>query len=133
MIICSNVTIIAPTIAAIALLLVVIICVVLFRRKKADKEHLSSPELIARNCKSVDPIVALVYDDDIKKRLLDIKEKLKYLEPSVKKDVYEADEGISRLLREFIIKLTAAPHDGSIIDNYTRQINVAIASRNVLL
>ena len=133
MIICSSMKIIVPIVAVIALLLIIAICFVLFRRKKATKEHLNSTDLIARNSNLVDTVIELTDNDEDKKILRDVKEKLKYLIPSEKKEVYESDEEISNLLREFRIKLTAVPNDSDIIENYTRKINVAIAARNALL
>ncbi|MCH5154012.1 MAG: hypothetical protein J1F71_02240 [Clostridiales bacterium] len=102
-------------------------------RKKTEKEHISDSELIERNSKAVDVIIAIVENDDIKSALRDLREKLKYLQPSEKDNVYEADEYISHLLREFRIKQNSAPDNVDISKACIKQIDVSIESRNSML
>ena len=133
MLICTNTNMIISIVGAVIGVGVVGLIVWLIFRKKTEKEHISDSELIERNSKAVDVIIAIVENDDIKSALRDLREKLKYLQPSEKDNVYEADEYISHLLREFRIKQNSAPDNVDISKACIKQIDVSIESRNSML
>ena len=132
MFLCANLILVASlSAAAVAVVIAVILLLVVKKKKKASKPD--DRTLIEQNSAAVGTIIAISENAEVKEQLRALQEKLKYLIPSDNDKVYEADEYITYLLREFRIKLTAAPQDTDVSDEFVKKISVSVESRNAML
>lgn len=102
----------------------------LIHRKKDSLKTSEDGELIDHNYKSIDSILALVNNNEtIKKELTEIREKLRFLIPSPKSEIYKFDKKIQDEIGEMRIACVKEK-DSEKITEYMAQIKLLIADRN---
>ena len=104
-----------------------------FKRKNEENEMsvLEDRELILLSSQEIDVLIAMSKDEDIKEKLLNIKDQLQYLSPYKNPKVTKIDEGIKQKIEDIKIRLVKDENSScEIIDKEIDMINIWIKERN---
>lgn len=102
-----------------------------FKKKKASEENIADREIIAHNSKAIEVLIVICEDDEIKKELRILEEKLKYLMPSPDSKIIEHDKKIKAHIEDMKILMTKS--NGTVNEKITgtiRDLKVLISERN---
>lgn len=108
-----------------------------FKKKKIDKDLIDEDlKIIKTNTQIID--ILMVHADvcePLVEKLKELREKIEFLNPSVKAEVKNADKKIGDKLGDIKIALSKCSAKGEFDgwEKLTREIEVAIAERNVKL
>lgn len=121
-----------PVIAGVAVIFIAAVLVLLFKKKtpknKAGSE--GDRKAVEQNARLVDVLIAIETDADGKAKLELLKEKLKYLMPSEKDEVYAKDVEIKRALDDFKIAITKKPDKLEVVEDNVKEIEILVTERN---
>ncbi len=128
--------IIGIVIGAVALIAVLAVVFFLMRRKRRGTDgdrNKEDRDLIAANAASVEALLVLAENNaELISELKELQEKIKYLMPSVKDDVFELDKKITNLIGDLRIALTKTDgEEDKKTENLVKQIKLTIADRGV--
>lgn len=104
-------------------------------KKKASVKNSMDRELIEKNSGAVDALIVLAYDDQVKAKLKDLKEQIKYIMPLVEEKAYSMDKKISALIGDAKIELSkynGEEKTATKINNLLKEIEVLVAERKAL-
>lgn len=128
--------IIGIVIGAVALIAVLAVVFFLTGRKRRGTDgdrNKEDRDLIAANAASVEALLVLAENNaELIAELKELQEKIKYLMPSVKDDVFELDKKITNLIGDLKIALTKTDgEEDKKTENLIKQIKLTIADRGV--
>lgn len=128
--------IIGIVIGAVALIAVLAIVFFFMRKKRRGTDgdrNKEDRDLIAANAASVEALLVLAENNaELIAELKELQEKIKYLMPSVKDDVFELDKKITNLIGDLRIALTKTDgEEDKKTENLIKQIKLTIADRGV--
>lgn len=128
--------IIGIVIGAVALIAVLAVVFFLTRKKRRGTDgdrNKEDRDLIAANAASVEALLVLAENNaELISELKELQEKIKYLMPSVKDDVFELDKKITNLIGDLKIALTKTDgEEDKKTENLIKQIKLTIADRGV--
>ncbi len=108
----------------------------LFRKKTKAEKNYNDRELVEKNALRADVLIAMVVDCPEAVKLLEkVKEQLKYLQPSDKKDVYDYDCKIKNMLEDGKIDFNkvekSSGNKEEAAQAFSKKIGVLIAERNL--
>ncbi len=103
----------------------------LFGKKKTDAiKNSEDRDLIEFNSKSIKSLIILCDSEEFSSKLKRVEEDLKYLTPSVTKEVYKYDQKIKACIEDLKIALTKNSMPDVKANNLLKELVVLISDRN---
>ena len=124
------------SVTVVAAVVVLALVALAAAKKKTPKNKAGSEgdrQLVEQNAKLVDILIAMETNADGKAGLAALKEKLKYLMPTDKDEVYAKDIEIKKALDDFKIAVTKHPDRADVVEDNVKEIEVLVAEPNSYL